>query len=253
MSAAADGHPTIPTLRRPGRHAVVIGHRGASADVPENTLPAFEAAWTAGAPWVEADTQPTADGVPVILHDDDLDRTTSGTGPVRHHTYADVSGLAIIGGAGSGVPSLASLLALMPAACGLLLEIKGDHSRADVAEILRLCEASRHDDRVFLQSFEVSVLGHLRDLVPDRPRGLLVERLDDDPLARCRELGVAAYNPPYREVLRHPEVVNELRAAGIIVAVWTCDDPAAWADLTDAGVDAIITNTPAELVAWQAA
>src|SRR3954471_16110732 len=77
MSAPID---PLPTLRRPGRHAVVIGHRGASADVPENTLPAFAAAWESGAPWVEADTQPTSDGVPVILHDDDLDRTTSGSG-----------------------------------------------------------------------------------------------------------------------------------------------------------------------------
>ena len=241
------------TLRRPGRHAIVIGHRGASADVPENTLPACAAAWESGAPWVEADTQPTADGVPVILHDDDLDRTTSGSGPVRGHTFAEVSGLDIIGGGvGSGVPSLAALLALMPAGRGVLLEIKGDHRRADVEEVLRQCESSGHDDRVFLQSFEVPVLEHLQALAPDRPRGLLVERLDADPLARCRELGVAAYNPPYRDVLGRRHVVADLRAARITVAVWTCDDPAAWATLTEAGVDAIITNTPADLLAWQA-
>ena len=93
---------------------------------------------------------------------------------------------------------------------------------------------------------------HLRALAPDRPRGLLVERLDADPLARCRELGAAAYNPPFRDVLGRPHVVADLRAAGITVAVWTCDDPAGWASLTDAGVDAIITNTPADLLAWQA-
>ena len=168
MSAPID---PPPTLRRPGRHAVVIGHRGASADVPENTLPAFAAAWESGAPWVEADTQPTSDGVPVILHDDDLDRTTSGSGPVRRHSFAEVSGLDIVGGSGSGVPSLAALLALMPTGRGVLLEIKGDHSRADVAEILRQCESSGHDDRVFLQSFEHPVLDHLQALAPDRPTG----------------------------------------------------------------------------------
>ena len=249
MSAPID---PPPTLRRPARHAVVIGHRGASADVPENTLPAFAAAWESGAPWVEADTQPTSDGVPVILHDDDLDRTTSGSGPVRRHSFAEVSGLDIVGGSGSGVPSLAALLSLMPTGCGVLLEIKGDHSRADVAEVLRQCESSGHDDRVFLQSFEVPVLEHLQALAPDSPRGLLVERLDADPLARCRELGVAAYNPPYRDVLGRRHVVADLRAARITVAVWTCDDPAGWATLTEAGVDAIITNTPADLLAWQA-
>ena len=83
------------SLRRPGRDAIVIAHRGASADVPENTLPAFEAAWAAGARWVEADTQPTADGVAVILHDDDLDRTTTGSrsGP-RAHSPADLAAAA---------------------------------------------------------------------------------------------------------------------------------------------------------------
>ena len=61
----------------------------------------------------------------------------------------------------------------------------------------------------------------------------------------------AAYNPDYREVLANPEAVRALRAAGIAVAVWTADDPADWETLTTAGVDAIITNTPAGLLAWQ--
>ena len=73
------GHPSAAATRQP----IVVAHRGASAHVPENTVPAFEAAWNAGAQWVEADTQPTADGVPVILHDELLDRTTSGSGPIR--------------------------------------------------------------------------------------------------------------------------------------------------------------------------
>ena len=72
---------------------MVIAHRGASAQHAENTLPAFLAAWDAGAQWVEADTQPTADGVPVLLHDADLDRTTSGSGPVRQHDVEAVTAL----------------------------------------------------------------------------------------------------------------------------------------------------------------
>jgi len=251
MIPAAKGHAAPPTLRRSGRHAVVIGHRGAAAHVPENTVPAFEAAWAAGAPWVEADTQPTADGVPVILHDDTLDRTTSGRGPVRRHTAAEVGRLQIVGLPAAGVPTLAALLGRMPAGCGVLLEIKGEHTRPDVAEILRVVAASGHDERVFLQSFELPVLEQLRALAPARPRGLLVERLDPDPVARCRALGVAAYNPGYRAVLQNPGIVETLRSAGITVAVWTCDDPGDWARLTAAGVDAIITNTPAELLAWQ--
>ena len=67
------------------------------------------------------------------------------------------------------------------------------------------------------------------------------------------ELGAIAYNPDYRDVLRRPELVAELRRAGIAVAVWTSDDPQEWELLTAAGVDAIITNRPAELLAWQQA
>ena len=239
------------SLRRPGRDAIVVAHRGASADVPENTLPAFEAAWAAGACWIEADTQPTADGVAVILHDEDVDRTTTGSGPVRSHTAADVTRLRIRGLPVARVPELGELLALLERDRALLLEIKGEHTAEQTAQILAVCAASGHDERVLVQSFEVPALRQVRALAPARSIGLLVERLDPDPVGRCRALGAAAYNPDYREVLANPEAVRALRAAGIAVAVWTADDPADWETLTTAGVDAIITNTPAGLLAWQ--
>jgi glycerophosphoryl diester phosphodiesterase len=249
----APGSPDLPpSLRRPGRHAIVIGHRGASADVPENTLPAFEATWAAGAEWVEADTQPTSDRVQVIVHDDDVDRTTTGSGPVRGHTAAALAEFEVLGLPGTRIPTLQALLDRIGPGRALLLEIKGEQSAADIAEIIRLSTASGNDERVFLQSFEVPNLAHIRALAPARDFGLLVERLDDDPVARCRAVGANAYNPHYRDVLDTPRVVPILRAAGISVAVWTSDDPADWARLTRAGVDAIITNTPAELLAWQA-
>lgn len=240
-----------PSLRRAGPHAHVIGHRGASAVVPENTVPAFLASWGSGAVWVEADTQPTADGVPVILHDAHLDRTTTGTGPVRERTLAQVGELNVRGLPGARVPTLAQVLSLLGPDRRLLLEIKGDHSTAQVAEILRACAVAGADDRVFLQSFEVPVLERLRLLAPGRGFGLLVESLDDDPPGRCRALGATAYNPAYRALLNRPEVLPRLRAAGIAVAVWTCDEQDDWDRLSTAGVDAIITNTPAKLLDWQ--
>ena len=231
----------------------MIGHRGASAGVPENTLPAFLASWATGAPWVEADTQPTADGVPVLLHDADLDRTTSGHGAIRDLVAADLAGIGIRGLPGERVPTLAAVLELLDDTRFLLLEIKGEHRSWEVAEILRVCADSGRDDRVLLQSFEVPVLEHLRELAPGRPFGLLVEEPDDDPVARCAALGAVAYNPPYRVALEHPGLVTRLRDAGITVVVWTCDDPAGWSGLTAAGVDAVITNNPGDLLAWQAA
>ena len=69
----------------------------------------------------------------------------------------------------------------------------------------------------------------------------------------CRELGAVAYNPDHRALRERPEVVADLHAAGIAVVVYTSDDPQDWAFLTHLGVDGIVTNTPGELVAWQAA
>ncbi len=235
---------------------LVIGHRGSAADVPENTIPSFEAAWAAGARWVEADTQPTADGVPVILHDPTLERTTTATGAVRERSSAELAAARIHGLPDQTVPELAALLASMmgtgSAERALMLELKGEHTTAQLTAVLETIRTHRCEDRVFLQSFDVPVLRRLAQLDPGRPFGLLVEQLDDDPVDRCRELAAVAYNPEYRAVLGRPGIVTELRDAGIAVAAWTADDPRAWEQLTAAGVDAIITNSPGSLVRWQA-
>lgn len=212
-------------------------------------MPAFEAAWKSGAEWVEADTQPTADGVPVILHDEVLDRTTSGSGPVRAYRAAELAQLRVLGLPDARVPELATVLDALTAKRKVLLEIKGAHTAGQVAAVLRA--TGGHQRQVLLQSFEVDALRNVRAIEATRPVGLLVEQLDDDPVAVSQQLGAVAYNPHYREILRRPQVVPQLRVAGLAVAAWTCDDPRDWRLLTEAGVDAIITNRPAELLAWQ--
>lgn len=244
------GRPTV-TLRHSDGRPLVIAHRGASAHRPENTLSAFLAAWHAGVEWVEADTQPTADGVPVLLHDRDLDRTTSGRGPVRAARRSDVAGLTVRGWPGEWVPRLAEVLTMLTPTRALLLELKGYHTSAQIRTVLDGIDEAGVADRVLLQSFEVEVLRELRRTAPDRPFGLLVTNLDADPVARCRELGATSYNPSAGALLRRPDVVAALHAAGIGIACWTADDPAQWSALTGAGVDAIITNRPTELAAWQ--
>ena len=261
MSEPADPATSLTVPRRTAGQPVVIAHRGASADQPENTLPAFLAAWDAGAQWVEADTQPTADGVPVLLHDSDLDRTTSGSGPVRDHDIGTVAALDAGGwfdrsaaagdSARAAVPRLSDLLALLTADRRVLLEIKGEHTADQIAAVLRACRASAGATKVFLQSFDAATLKLLHSLEPRAPFGLLVEGFDDDPIAQCRDIGAAACNPDHRAVLDRPATVCELQAAGLSVSVWTADEPAAWVALTRAGVDGIITNRPAELLRWQ--
>ncbi len=237
----------------------MIGHRGASAAAPENTLPAFDAAWSSGCGWVEADVQPTADNVPMMLHDDDLDRTTDGSGPIRHSSAQQVrtldAGSWFEPGTGSPyadavVPFLSEVVANLSATRALLLEIKGAHTREQVAAELAVLKASCWNERVLVESFEVEALQHVRELDPGRPVGLLVHALHDDPVAVCSELGVVSYNPDHRLLRDRPAIVAELHAAGIAVVAYTADDPDDWAFLTELGLDGIVTNVPGELLAW---
>ena len=240
----------------------VIAHRGASARAPENTLAAVEAAWDSGCGWIEADVQPTADNVPVMLHDPDLARTTNGSGLIRERSLLDVlsldAGSWFVTGStrafsGARVPLLAEVVQTLSPTRALLLELKGEHTRDQVLAEVAVVKASGWDDRVLFESFEVESLQHLRSIEPDRPVGLLVDELDDDPVGVCRGLGAAAYNPRHSLLRDRPGLVAELHVAGIAVMPWTADDPADWAFLTSIGVDGIITNVPADLVRWQAA
>src|SRR2546425_7048517 len=104
-----------PYLRQPGDRVRVVGHRGAAALAPENTIAAFEAGLRAGVDAIEFDGQRTADGVPVVLHDDTLDRTTDGRGPLRERRFDEVRGLDAGSHfspafAGERIPSLDDLL-----------------------------------------------------------------------------------------------------------------------------------------------
>ena len=249
-----------PSVER-GSPPRVIGHRGASAAAPENTLPAYDAAWSSGCGWIEADVQPTSDNVPMMLHDDDLDRTTDGRGPIRHLSAEQVRALDAGSwfDAGSSspyadavVPFLSEVVANLSEHRALLLEIKGEHTREQVAAALAVLAASRWNERVLVESFELDALRHVRFLEPGRPVGLLVQELHEDPVAICAELGAVAYNPDHRQLRERPEVVDELHAAGIAVVAYTVDEPDDWAFLTGLGVDGIVTNVPAELLAWQA-
>ncbi|MFI9208002.1 glycerophosphodiester phosphodiesterase [Streptomyces sp. NPDC053253] len=287
-----DGRTTTPRLRRPGRvtygstaaaavlvlaapstlfaepagHSAgraavraaptVIAHRGASSAAPENTLVSDEVARRGGAKWIENDVQPSKDGVPYILHDATVDRTTDGTGPIRSLTSdrldeLDAGSWFAPAYAGARIPTLAAQLAdLRERGGNLLLEIKGRHSHAEVARILQDVREQSMSGRVFVQSFDIPTLQYTRELAPELPIGLLRGTLDADPVALSEELGLTAYNVADTALARRPQIVRDLHAAGVAVNVWTVDSPARWKALDALGVDGIITNRPAELTGW---
>jgi glycerophosphoryl diester phosphodiesterase len=246
-------------LRPAGSPLTVIAHRGASSAAPENTLASDEVARRAGAEWIENDVQPSKDGIPHVLHDDTVNRTTSGTGAIRSLTAAQLAALDAGSWfapqyAGARIPTLAAQLDDLRTRGGkLLLEIKGAHTRDEVARIVQDIRDHGMTDRVFVQSFEVDALRHVRDLAPELPRGLLRSTLDADPVAISAELGLAAYNPSDAALSARPGVIADLHKAGVALMVWTVDAANRWQSLEAAGVDGVITNRPAELSGWNSA
>ncbi|WP_199485433.1 glycerophosphodiester phosphodiesterase [Actinomadura craniellae] len=248
--------PANGYLRPAGSPVTVIAHRGASSAAPENTLVAQEAARRAGADFIENDVQPSKDGVPFILHDGTVDRTTDGTGAIRNLTSAQLK--ALDAGSwfsphhtGARIPTLAEQLADLRTRGGnLLLEIKGAHTRDEVAKIVQVIREQDMTKRVFIQSFEVNALKYTYELAPELPLGLLRSTLDADPVAIAKDLHLTAYNPGNGALLARPGVVADLHEAGVAVMAWTVNSAATWKALDALGVDAIITDRPAELAGW---
>lgn len=227
-----------------------VAHRGYSWVAPENTLPALAGAVLAGATLVEFDVRTTADGVPVLIHDRTVDRTTNGSGhvwdfPVAQLRELDAGSWFSPAFADVRVPLLGEALDVL-ADAGLLLEIKPPASRDDVARILEMAPV----DRTIVQSFDPEVIRLVRDIAPDVRRGLLRLRFEEDTVRLAKELDVVCCNPSVKDVLGDPETVAELIGAGIEVMAWTANDLAEWPALIEAGVAGLITDRAGELTGW---
>jgi glycerophosphoryl diester phosphodiesterase len=243
-------------LREGSGPPAVVAHRGHSALAPENTMAAFAGARRAGVDWIEADVRIAADGVPVMMHDPTVDRTTGGTGKVAGLNAEQIAALDAgswfgPGFAGEPVPTFAQLLADLADRGGrLLLELKHPHTRDDVERVLGMVRQSGIADRVAVQSFRPSILADVATVAPDLPRALLTATVHDDPVAVCEELGLASYHPAAVDVSARPELVEALHAAGVAIMVWTVNDEALWPELSDLGVDGLISDRAADVVDW---
>jgi glycerophosphoryl diester phosphodiesterase len=229
-------------LDLPGR-TLILGHRGAPLEAPENTFGGFRLAVEHGADGVELDVQRSADGAPVVIHDLTLDRTTDGSGEVRAHTWAELSRLH----AGPGEP-LRRLGEVADWAAGagawLNVELKGEGTEAATLATL---ERAGVLERSLVSSFLPTVVLEVGRLAPGVRRALVTEAWDATVAGLVRDAGAGGVC--IHRALATPERLAELAAAGLSVVVWTVDDPAEVRALLRAGVAAIITNDPRGAVA----
>ncbi len=215
---------------------LIYAHRGASAMHPENTLRAFRHALALGVDGIELDVHATADGIPVVIHDRDIARTTNGAG------YVDEISLALLetfdAGAGERVPTLEAVLALVGDAAHLDIEIKGSGIERAVLDALA------HYPVVTwaISSFAWDTLRAVRRLDPVAEVWPLAERVGDDLIAIAAELAspaVSLFAGAYTA-----ETAPKLRDAGLRIVVWTVNDPPEARRVADLGAFALCTDDP---------
>jgi glycerophosphoryl diester phosphodiesterase len=217
---------------------LVLGHRGSPASLPENTLASFQRALEEGADGVELDVQLSAEGVPVVIHDPDLDRTTDGTGPVGAHAAAE---LASLRAGGEPIPTLAEALAWRRER-GVVMNVEIKHRRG-AAPVLEALRRDGGAEGTFLSSFHLRVLEELRAANAELPLYLLSKRCHAGAIAAAHRL--SARGVCLRDDAATPGALARLRDEGLRVVVWTVDAPARIAALLADGVEGLITNHPA--------
>jgi glycerophosphoryl diester phosphodiesterase len=243
------------TMINPTVKPMLIAHRGGSLEAPENTLAAFRHAIEVGAKYVELDVQMSKDGVLVVIHDDTLDRTTNGTGPVGAYTYDELEKL----DAGSHfasdysnetIPTLRSVLELCAhAGVGVVIEIKSPHLYPGMVEKTAILLADMKEHRThnyWCISFDHDAIRHLHTLEPSIPVGYLYEPTEQTFV--YRDPVVQAYCPYFRTALAHPDQVEQARAMGKNVFVYTVDSEEDVRRLVDIGVVGMVTDRPGALL-----
>jgi glycerophosphoryl diester phosphodiesterase len=225
---------------------LIIGHRGASAEAPENTLAAMALAAEQGADGVEFDVQLSADGCPVVIHDDMVDRTTNGKGVVTTLTLAELKQLDA--GEGQQIPTLDEIFEQFGHRLlynvELKVEVGSQPSERLVAAVADCIQGHNVAERVLVSSFDVPTVQHAQALMP---AGVLIGLLrapfpqPDTPL---QPLGQADH-PCW--VMVDEAYMAWVRQHNRRVHVWTVDDPAEAQRLKSLGVNGIITNKPGYL------
>jgi glycerophosphoryl diester phosphodiesterase len=230
---------------------LIFGHRGASSDAPQNTLPAFQLALDHGAAGVELDVHLTADGELVVIHDFTVDHTTDGTGNVAEMTLSDLK--ALDAGSwhseayrGTRVPTLSEVFELLAGRVLVNVEIKADTTGIElaVAAVLRQYDML---DKVIISSFDPSILQRTQRVLPEVAVGwLYVEGAGFDTQEVLRDLKVNAVHP-YHEMI-DAAYMEWAKGQGYAVNTWTVNDPQRVLELRDLGVNVVITDHPARLL-----
>jgi glycerophosphoryl diester phosphodiesterase len=215
-----------------------IAHRGAKRELPENTIAAFKRAFERRADAVELDVHATRDGVVVVHHDPTLGSTFGALSgrPIRELDWPRMAGASV--SASTRIPTLAEVLGIAPPGATVYVEIKGSQIEAEVAEVI----GTSHT-RCAVHSFDHGAVRRMRELAPQIPRGILLDRRVADLPAVMAEAGARDVWPEW--TLIDGPMVERIHGAGGRVIAWTVNDRTAAAKLMTlgwTGVDGLCTD-----------
>lgn len=238
---------------------IIVAHRGASAQAPENTLEAFRLGVEAGADAIELDVHLTADGQLAVIHDDTLDRTTDRTGSVRELTMAEIreadAGARFtragdagypFRGRGHRVPTLPEVLEWLPDGIGLVIELKARAAADAVVEAVRE-HAVRREERLAVLSFDEAAIERVRELDPGTKTGyLLVPTQPIEPaLVWATEHGHVGVHPYEADLGMDPmPILAQAHAYGREVGCYVVNDPDRMRHLAACGIWGFVTDVP---------
>ena len=240
----------------------VVGHRGASGYAPETTIASYRMAIQMGADYVETDVHRSRDGVLVAIHDADVSRTTNGKGFVVEHTLAELKALdagswfnkafpekARPDYIGLRVPALQEVMDVVQESnAGLFIEIKDpERYQPDVeSALLSLIRSSQMKSRIRVLSFSADSLRKIKELDASVPTVFLVAKSNRNPVHATLEIPANELGILHTQAT--PALVEEAHRSGILISVWTVDQPEDMKRMIALGVERITTNYPDRLI-----
>jgi glycerophosphoryl diester phosphodiesterase len=229
----------VPVVASP----LIIAHRGASAEKPENTLAAFLRAIALRVDGIELDVHVTRDGVAVVFHDDKLKRLTGTKGRLTSLTWPELAKLRVHGT--EPIPRLVDVLRLTRLRTVVQIELKAG---VVVAPVVHAVETARAMNWVIFASFDVKLVQEAGRLAPKVPRMLISEsRRSPATIVRQLMAGRALGLSFNHRRIRSAAWVQYFQLRGYSVWAWTVNDAAAARRLAEWGIDALLGDDPALL------
>lgn len=228
----------------------IIGHRGAAAYAPENTMPAFEMAWRLGCRWVEFDVMLSQDGEVFVFHDDTLQRTTNGQGQLVMQQASYIRALDAGSWFGQAfqavrVPSLREVLTwLVEHDMQANIEIKASPTADLTLAVLDLIDEcwNKNKPLPLVSSFDYQALRTCHQQRPGLPLGLLCHDWPENPLDLAEAIDAFSIHLSHKIAKKYR--IERIKAAGYNVAVYTVNRRSLAFKLIDWGVDALFSDYP---------